>query len=142
VMKRAGSTGRHGRYWNVYGRASALLLAAAVLLLLLAPLAMILFLATVIGIPVSLLLVAAYLAMLYAAKIVVGDALGRYLAHCFGWAGQAPALLLFLIGFLALVILTNIPVVGVFINLVVAGLAFGAVALAFYRWRQPPRAAA
>lgn len=111
------------------------------LLLLLTPLVMILFMVTVIGIPVSLLLAAAYLVMLYAAKIIVGDALGRYLAHSFGWASQAPAILLFLIGFLALVILTNIPVVGFFINLAVASLAFGAVALAFYHWRQPPRAA-
>ncbi|MEW6727585.1 MAG: polymer-forming cytoskeletal protein [Bacillota bacterium] len=106
------------------------------LLLLVTPLAALLLLLTVVGIPLSLALVAVYIALLWGAKIIVGDVLGRVLARRFGWEGRVHAILPFLIGLAAVVLSTNIPIVGGFITLVVACLAIGTVVLAVYRWRQ------
>lgn len=106
------------------------------LVLLTVPLAVLLLLITVIGIPVSLLLLAAYLAVLSTAKIIIGDTLGRFLSRYFGWEGRVPSILPFLVGFLVLVLLSNIPVVGFFTELMVVCLALGAVSLAFYYWRK------
>lgn len=110
------------------------------LALLLTPIAVLLLLITVIGIPLSLMLLIAYLTVLFAAKIIVGDAVGRYLSQHFGWGGAVPVILPFLIGYLALILLTSIPVVGFFIQLAAACLALGAVCLSFYRWRNEPPA--
>jgi cytoskeletal protein CcmA (bactofilin family) len=110
------------------------------LVLLLTPLAIILFLITVIGIPISLLLLMIYLALLLASKVIVGDALGRLLSQRFGWFGKVPAILPFMIGFLVLKLLANIPVAGFLVSLVVMCIALGAVVVSIYRWRKPPAA--
>lgn len=111
------------------------------LLLLVTPLAALVFLVTVIGIPLFLTLIMAYVLLLWAAKVIVGDAVGRLLARRFGWDGRVHTILPFLVGFAALILLTKIPVVGGFINVVIACFAFGTVALALYRWRRPTQPA-
>ncbi|MDD4238769.1 MAG: polymer-forming cytoskeletal protein [Desulfotomaculaceae bacterium] len=105
-------------------------------LLLLIPLSALLLLITVIGIPLSLTLLASYALLLYSAKIIVGDAVGRLLATRFGWAGRVHAILPFLVGYALLLLLTSIPVVGLIIRIAIVCLALGAVFLAIYRWRQ------
>lgn len=103
--------------------------------LIAAPLASLLLLITVIGIPLSLTLIIAYLLTLYAAKIIVGDAIGRFLAARFGWEGRVHGIWTFMIGFAALILLGRIPVVGFFISLIAAAVALGAVVLAVVRFR-------
>lgn len=105
------------------------------LALIAAPLASLLLLITVIGIPLSLTLIIAYLLTLYAAKIIVGDAIGRFLAARFGWEGRLHGIWTFMIGFAALILLGMIPVAGFFISLIVAAVALGAVILAVVRSR-------
>lgn len=105
-------------------------------LLLLTPLAVLLLLITVIGIPLSLTLLTTYTLLLYAAKIIVGDAVGRLLAVRFSWEGRVNAILPFLLGFMLLLLLTSIPVIGLIIRIAIVCLALGAVFLAIYRWRQ------
>ena len=105
-------------------------------LLLLTPLAALLLLITVIGIPLSLTLLTAYAVLLYAAKIIVGDAIGRLLAARFGWEGRVNVILPFLLGFALLLLLGSIPIVGMIISIATVCLALGAVFLAIYRWRQ------
>ncbi|NPV90165.1 MAG: hypothetical protein HPY50_05270 [Firmicutes bacterium] len=108
------------------------------LALLLTPLAIILLLVTVIGIPISLLLLMAYVTLLLASKVIVGDALGRFLAERFGWVGRVPAILPFMIGFLALKLLVNIPVAGFLLSLVVMCTALGVVIICIHQWRKAP----
>lgn len=105
-------------------------------LLLLTPLSVLLLLITVIGIPLSLALLAGYALLLYSAKIIVGDTVGRLLATRFGWEGKVHAILPFLLGYLLLLLLISIPVAGFLIRIIIACLALGAVFLAIYRWRQ------
>jgi len=106
------------------------------LTLLVAPLASLVLLITVIGIPLSLTLIMVYATLLYAGKIIIGDAIGRYLAKRFGWEARVHSIWPFMIGFAALILLGKIPVVGFFVSLVVAAMALGTVILAIYRWRQ------
>lgn len=110
------------------------------LTLLVTPLASLVLLITVIGIPLSLTLIMAYAVLLYAGKIIVGDAIGRYLARRFGWEARVHSIWPFMIGFAALILLGKIPIVGFFISLVVVATALGAVILAIYGWRRhlPP----
>lgn len=107
-----------------------------VLFLLVAPLASLLLLVTVIGIPLSLTLMVAYIILIYAGKIIIGDTIGRLLSRRFGWEKRVNDIFPFMIGFAGLILLTKIPVVGFFLNVVAASMAIGAVLLAIYRWRQ------
>lgn len=106
------------------------------LALLAAPLASLLLLITVIGIPLSLTLLMAYIFILYAAKIIAGDAIGRFLSARFGWEGRVHGIWTFMIGFAALILLGKIPVAGFFVSLLAAAAAFGAVVLAVSRCRK------
>jgi len=108
------------------------------LFLLVTPLASLLLLITVVGIPLSLALLAAYAALLYAGKIIAGDAVGRYLARHFGWEGRIHAIFPFMIGFAGLILLGKIPIVGFLISIVAVSLALGAVFLAIKRTRNAP----
>jgi len=117
------------------------------LALLVAPLAALLLLITVIGIPLSMFLIMVYIALLCVANIIVGDAAGRYLAKHFGWEGRVHIIWPFMISYAALILLGKIPLVGFFVSLVVTAVAFGGVVLAIHRGRQhkdvaPPAAPA
>jgi cytoskeletal protein CcmA (bactofilin family) len=112
-----------------------------VLALLATPLAILLLLITVVGIPISLTLAVVYAMLLYAGKLIVADAAGRYLSGRFGWEKRVPAIVPFMVGLAGLVLLTNIPIAGTVINIAVTALAMGAVALALYNWRKRPPAA-
>jgi len=109
-----------------------------VMTLLLAPLASLLLLITVIGIPLSLILAMVYGALIYAGKIIVGDAVGRYLAGRLGWENRIHEIFPFMIGYAGLILLGNIPVAGFFTSVVAICLAMGAVFLSIGHWRQKP----
>jgi len=107
-----------------------------VLALLVTPLAALLLLITVVGIPISLALMFAYAALLYAGKIVVGDAAGRFLSRRFGWENRVPGIVPFMIGLAGLILLTKIPIVGTIISIAVISLSMGTISLALYNWRK------
>jgi cytoskeletal protein CcmA (bactofilin family) len=106
-----------------------------VLALLVAPLAALLLLITVIGIPLSMFLMMVYMVLLYAANIIVADAAGRYLTISFGWEGRVHIIWPFMFSYAVLILLGKIPVAGAFISLLVAALALGGVVLAIQRSR-------
>lgn len=106
------------------------------LMLLVIPPTAVLLMITVIGIPLSLTLIMTLVILLYAAKIIIGDTIGRMLARRFGWDKRAHNFLPFLAGFALLILLGKIPYIGFFINIVVICMAIGAVFLAVYRWRR------
>jgi cytoskeletal protein CcmA (bactofilin family) len=110
------------------------------LLLLLVPLAVLLLLVTVIGIPLAIILTMVYALLLYAGKIVAGDAISSILAGRLRWEGWAYNILAFMISFAALILLSKIPVLGFLVNVVAACLALGAVFLAICAWRLNPPA--
>lgn len=112
------------------------------LVLLLTPLAALLLTITVIGIPLAAILIFLYIIVLFTSKILAGDVLGRYLARYFGWEERIPFFLPFVIAFLALVVLSKLPVVGFLVSLLASCLALGMVVMHFYNWRsQTPPAA-
>ena len=104
--------------------------------MLVAPLAGLLLLVTVIGIPLSIILFVVYILIMVSAKITVGDVLGRFLSRRFNWEGRVPLTLSFISAFLVLILLSKIPVVGFFISLIVSSLAFGMVVLYYFQRRK------
>lgn len=105
------------------------------LALLLTPLAGLLLTVTIIGIPLGIIMFFLYVFILFASKILAGDVIGRYLAQYFGWENRMPFFFSFMIAFLALIILSKVPVVGFLISLAAACLALGMVVMHFYNWR-------
>lgn len=100
------------------------------------PLVALFLMATIVGIPLSLALLAVYIALLWTAKIIAGDALGRTLARRLGWEGRVSPFLPFLLGFAVVLALTRVPYVGWPIRLIVVALGLGAAGLAFAGSRQ------
>lgn len=105
------------------------------LALLLTPLAGLLLTITVIGIPLAIIMFFLYAFVLFTSKILAGDLIGRYLARYFGWENRMPFFFPFMIAFLALIVLSKVPVVGFLVSLAAACLALGMVVMHFYNWR-------
>lgn len=105
------------------------------LFLLLTPLAGLLLTVTVIGIPLAIIMFFLYVFILFTSKILAGDVLGRYLARYFGWENRMPFFFPFMIAFLALIVLSKVPVVGFLVSLAASCLALGMVVMHFYNWR-------
>jgi len=101
-----------------------------------APLAMVVAAITMIGIPISLMLFAAYLAAIYLAKIWVGAFLGRILLKPSG-ATKGDWLLGLLVGLLILTVVGFIPYLGGLVRLGVVCLGLGAFAGQLYRASRP-----
>jgi cytoskeletal protein CcmA (bactofilin family) len=97
-----------------------------------APVAMVVAAITLIGIPISLMLFAAYLAAIYLAKIWVGAFLGRILLKPSG-ATKGDWLLGLLVGLLILTIVGFIPYLGGLVRLGVVCLGLGAFSGQLYR---------
>ena len=107
------------------------------LTLLVAPVAAVLAMITVVGIPLGLLLLAAFAAALYLSQLVVAWTAGRKLLEgrvdMQGFGGRAGALAL---GLLIVYLLRAIPVVGVIVTLAIVMWGLGTlVALAYQRRR-------
>jgi hypothetical protein len=91
---------------------------------------------TLVGIPISLMLLAAYLAAIYLAKVWVGAFLGRMLLKSTG-ATKGDWLLGLLVGLLVLTIAGFIPYLGGLVHLGVVCLGLGAFAGQLYRASRP-----
>lgn len=112
------------------------------LLLVTIPIIMLIFIVTVIGIPLALILLCAYILVLLLAKIILGDILGRYLLRSFGWDGRVSMWLGFMLGFALVLLLSELPIVGVVVSLAAACIAMGTIALSIYNSGRPAPAPA
>lgn len=99
-------------------------------ILILLPIAALLTLFTVVGIPVALGAVALYTAVLIMGKVIVGYALVYYLAVKYEISVLQKPLAAAAVGTLTLMLLKLLPVLGGFISLLVALLALGSVFVA------------
>ncbi len=106
------------------------------LMLMIIPVAALMLIITLIGIPLGLVLIIVYIFVVFTSKISVGDAMGRHLAERFGWEKRVPFILTFAVTYLILLILARIPVLGFLANLIISSLALGMVALSFTKWRR------
>jgi hypothetical protein len=100
------------------------------------PVAIVVAAITLIGLPISLMLFAVYLAAIYLAKVWVGAFLGRVLLKPSG-ATKADWLLGLLVGLLILTIVGFIPYLGGLVRLGVVCLGLGAFAGQLYRASRP-----
>ena len=100
------------------------------------PVAMAVAAITLVGFPVSLMLLAVYLAAIYLAKVWVGAFLGRILLKPSG-ATKSDWLLGLLVGLLILTVVGFIPYVGGLVRLGVVCLGLGAFAGQLYRASRP-----
>jgi hypothetical protein len=100
------------------------------------PLVMILAAITLVGLPLSLMLLAAYLAAIYLAKIWVGAFLGRRLMKSSGSTNR-DWLLPLLVGLLILMVISFVPYLGGVVRFVVVCLGLGAFAWQLHRSLRP-----
>ncbi|MGI6468261.1 MAG: polymer-forming cytoskeletal protein [Syntrophomonadaceae bacterium] len=110
-----------------------------ILLLVATPFIFVILLITVIGIPVALILLLAYILLLYLSKIILGDILGRYLLRSFKWEGRFSMWIGFMMGFALVILLSKIPIVGILITLAAAIIALGCTALSIFDSRRRSR---
>ena len=104
------------------------------------PVAMIVLAITLVGLPASLMLLMAYLAAIYLAKIWVGAFLGQVLLKPIG-ATRSDWMLGLLVGLLILTVVGYIPYLGGLVRLGVDCLGLGAFAWQLYRVTRPAMAA-
>jgi len=112
-----------GRFW--------LSLLVGFLFLTVVPIAAVIVMCTVLGLPLGLILFAAYLISVYLSRAFVGLAIGRWLFKRFGNESASPYLGL-LVGLIILWLLIAIPFVGKLIHLVALLVGLGAFVTARY----------
>jgi cytoskeletal protein CcmA (bactofilin family) len=105
-------------------------LGLGLILVICIPVAVVALLITLIGIPLGLIGLFAYLVLFYISKILVGIALGHKILTGFAKDKEAPLGWSLIIGVIILTILTNIPYIGWLIYIVVVLTGFGAAILA------------
>jgi len=105
-------------------------LGLGLILVICIPVAVVVLLITLIGIPLGLITLFAYLVLFYISKILVGIALGHKILTGFAKDKEAPLGWSLIIGVIILTILTNIPYIGWLIYFVVILTGFGAAILA------------
>jgi cytoskeletal protein CcmA (bactofilin family) len=118
--------------WRSFGLGSAVLAGV--------PVAIILVLITIVGLPLGFMLFAAYVAAIYLAKIWVGAYLGRRILKPAG-ATKQDWLLGLLLGLVILTAVGLIPFVGVVVSTVVACVGLGALAWQLYQTSRSARTA-
>jgi cytoskeletal protein CcmA (bactofilin family) len=103
------------------------------------PIAATIIMCTVLGLPLGMILLAAYLISVYVSRAFVGLAIGRWLFRRLGRESVSPYLGL-LVGLIILWLLIAIPFVGWLIHLLALLLGFGAVAIARHAMMKDLRA--
>jgi hypothetical protein len=99
-------------------------------LLILLPIAAILVMATVVGIPIALAAISLYAAILFAGKLIVGYGLVYYLANRYQISALQKPFAAAAVGTLLLMLIHLIPWVGTIVTVVVALMALGSVFVA------------
>ena len=100
------------------------------ILIICIPIAIVILLITLIGIPIALITLCAYFVLLYVSQIFVGIALGKKVLTGFAKDKQAPLGWSLILGLILLTVLTSIPFIGWLICFVVLVTGFGAAILA------------
>jgi cytoskeletal protein CcmA (bactofilin family) len=100
------------------------------ILMICIPVAIVVFLATVIGIPIALITLFVYLVLFYISKIFVGIAVGEKILTGFAKDKVAPLGWSLILGLIILTILTNLPYIGWIFYIVIVFTGFGAAILA------------
>ena len=103
------------------------------LTLIMVPILAIIFMVTVIGLPVGILLVLAYGITLYLAKIISGVFVGNWLAARFNWPTPHKGVWLVLLGLAIIAVVTRIPFIGFLFTLAIVFAGLGAVAMAIVK---------
>ncbi len=99
--------------------------------LIIIPIVSILMIITIIGIPISLMILALYIMGLYISKIFIGITLGQYILKISGRKKQTKYLCL-IVGLVALELLFMIPFISCLAKLIALVLGFGALIIARY----------
>jgi len=99
--------------------------------LIIIPIASILIIITIVGIPISLMILALYIMGLYISKIFIGVTLGQYILKISGRKKQTKYLCL-VVGLVALELIFIIPFIGSLAKLIALVLGFGALIIARY----------
>ena len=120
-------------------RAPWISLLVGFLVLVAVPVAVLIIMATLIGIPLALILLAMYLIMIYISRLFVSAAIGRWLFAKFG-RPQVSLYLGLLVGLLILWLLLLIPFAGWLIHLVAIFLGIGGLAAERYAMMRELRA--
>jgi cytoskeletal protein CcmA (bactofilin family) len=100
------------------------------ILMICIPVAIVVFLATVIGIPIALITLFVYLVLFYISKIFVGIAVGEKILTGFTKDKVVPLGWSLILGLIILTILTNLPYVGWIFYILIVLTGFGAAILA------------
>ncbi len=102
-----------------------------ILFLIVTPILAIILLITIIGIPLSLILMAGYIVEIYVSRIFVGYWIGQYILKKLNRETKHRVLVLAL-GLLAVFIGINLPILGTFVHFVIIILGLGAIVLTEY----------
>lgn len=105
------------------------------LTLILTPLAALVLAFTLIGIPLVLISLTAYIVILCLAKIMTADLISRFLVRRYQWKARGSLLGAFIVSFLALILLTRIPVLSFFLDIIIASMALGMLVLTISQLR-------
>lgn len=120
----------HRNTWDFLGRGitekTGLTLLTGLLILIAAPVASILLMITVIGLPLGFILLAGYAVTLYLSKIIVADSLGKAAGKRFGW--QVHPFWTFLPAFVLIALLVKVPYIGFIITLTIFCAGLGGTA--------------
>ncbi|MBI4779103.1 hypothetical protein HY797_01460, partial [Candidatus Falkowbacteria bacterium] len=101
-----------------------------ILALLLTPLIIIILLITIIGIPLSLILLALWLVVMYTSKVLTGILVGRSLVNNY-WPKQKNSLILaMIIGIVITYLIFSLPIIGPFMSLLAMLWGLGGILLA------------
>ncbi len=103
------------------------------LVLILTPIAAIILMITLIGIPLGIILGIIYGISIYLAKIIVAVFIGQLLAKKFGWRELHKGFWLVLLGLAVIALLTRLPVAGFLLKLLVIFAGLGSLVLAYYK---------
>jgi len=101
------------------------------LFLIITPIVAVVLLITIIGIPLSLILLAIYIIILYISRIYVGLWVGQYVLKKLKKETRFKVLTMAL-GLLIVIIGVNLPIIGIFIHLIIILLGIGAIVLTEY----------
>ena len=101
-----------------------------ILLLLLTPMIVIILLITIIGLPLSLILLALWLIAIYASKILVGILVGRRLLNNFWLAKKDSLILAMVIGIIIASLIFALPFIGWIVSLLAMLWGLGGIMLA------------
>ena len=107
-----------------------------VMWLLLLPLGMGLAAVTVVGLPLAILLLAAYLIVLYLSGVVLALAIGRVILRDWARDGRGRLVVAFLLGGVLLILLGLIPLIGGFVILLAIIMGSGALLMPVVRRRR------